>query len=655
MQKVKIKLTKTPKPLYQQDSLGGLDAYYLPMQYKKAEEEDGIRHNEKEVDRKDSNAELEKGEVVFSPMVDIPQLTLVGGEKHSKGGTPVKLNEGDFVFSEHLKMSDAEKEVLGASGKNPSYASVLKKFVKPFNNSVNTIKTSDDDIDVRTAAMNIENIKNKAAKVALLQESSKGFPNGIPEFMGEEFEDVPEMKDGGKYKYQDGGDEKTYPKWLKAWYKSNTEKGRTSPTGFKPTTYPEDKVIEDDYRYWSHIAGREFTDAKDYQKFVYSTVEQDNPDSIKQMWDTYGHTAKSKKQDMDNFTDEIFGVRSADLFRRRLREQGISKPVGFPTMKPTNPTVTTPQASKTSVTEQTPAPVEDPLNPNSTGKTYTKPFKDTGYGWMESVGMFSPFAQAIKKYAPVKKAIEAEQIGFRPVDFEAERQSVKGQVQQMAEVNQTMSPTSSMASARNAQLLGTSANALNESFMREFNANQLGYQQVEAQNAATRQQANQVNAGFAESYDANYAQMNENFDARKAQRFRQFLQNWQTAEKSRQTRNALNYMLTDYEIGPNSEIFQVAQTADQRMARIAAGNSSSGSSAPTPEQYVEMIQKLANQKKIDFKEAKSVIDQFYKGSGTRWSETDTDNDGVPNRTSRTSSSPTQFNAMFQMLQQAGIL
>jgi len=183
MKDVKIKVKKTPigniKPLYNQDAAGGLDAYHLPMVKKDKELEDNISYTEKEVPREDANAELEQGEVVYNPMKE--QLTKVGGRKHKAGGTPVDLDAGSFIFSEYLKMSDEEKELLKVQGKEPSYANAISKYIKGFNNSVHILKTGDDKIDKETAALSLEGIKTRMGKVAFLQEASKGFKDGVPE------------------------------------------------------------------------------------------------------------------------------------------------------------------------------------------------------------------------------------------------------------------------------------------------------------------------------------------------------------------------------------------------------------------------------------------------------------------------------------------
>ena len=77
-----------------------------------------------------SNAEVEDGETV---LMNDGHLHRFEGKKHNKGGIPVILNEGDKVFSEHLKAPDdliknlfGEKKLKTYQGK--SYADLSKFF-----------------------------------------------------------------------------------------------------------------------------------------------------------------------------------------------------------------------------------------------------------------------------------------------------------------------------------------------------------------------------------------------------------------------------------------------------------------------------------------------------------------------------------------------
>jgi hypothetical protein len=583
MQTVKVKIKKLstgggPKPLYQQDKLAGLDAYAIPMQYKLKDDEETINNSEEIVDEDEANVELEKGEVVSRGLItpsessDFPQLTKVGGKKHSQGGTPASLDGGDFVFSEYLKMSEAEIKALGETGKDKSYASIPSKYVKPFNKAVHKLNTSKDKLDKETAALSIEGIKNKLMKVAMLQESGKGFPD----------ETGFEAKTGGLYKMQVGGKKRYKDKDY------NIVPAR--PMNENLSLF--ENTDEGNYYSGMNSSGNPIKINKVGKLPSFDQLNKNDP-NYKSFWNAWGKAPEDlqrKAWDTWSKTNQRPVYNEENYFVPK--EERLNPMQGFQFRSPSNPSNPSSLITRTSSNPEVKSPnpeeetkVDDPLN------IYKKNFKDTGFGTMEMVDMLSPFTQPINRYAPIKKRVEAQQSNFRPVDFEAQRQAVKGQVNTAQVQNNLISPSSSISSARNAQLMGQSLDVLNQSFMQEFNTNQMGYQNTEVQNAQMRQQVNQVNAGLADDYDTKYAQMNENFDARKSQRYRQFLQKWYSADKNRSMRNLMNYMMTDYEVGPNNEINTVNQSSGQRMARIT-GSPSTGESGNLYQMAEESLRKL---------------------------------------------------------------
>lgn len=78
--------------------------------------EKNVRVTYPEVDREGATAEVEKGEYIVSK--DMTALYKVGGEKHSKGGTPVFVTGGEYVVSDYVTMPDGLQEVLGFQAKS---------------------------------------------------------------------------------------------------------------------------------------------------------------------------------------------------------------------------------------------------------------------------------------------------------------------------------------------------------------------------------------------------------------------------------------------------------------------------------------------------------------------------------------------------------
>jgi hypothetical protein len=148
----------------------------------------------KPVDRADANVEAEKGEVAMVPgMGGIPETYIIGGKRHADGGTPLSLGDDSFIWSDNksnkfgmkIKDKDLLRDEFGMSvpkkGKSKGYtpAEIAKKY------DINKYKqilmdTNSDKIERETAEMMIENYNLKLGKLALVQESMKGFPTGAP-------------------------------------------------------------------------------------------------------------------------------------------------------------------------------------------------------------------------------------------------------------------------------------------------------------------------------------------------------------------------------------------------------------------------------------------------------------------------------------------
>lgn len=148
------------------------------------------------VNKKVANVEAEKGETVVTNMSrglnNIFEMYGIGGKKHSQGGTPLALptenKESDgssFIFSDSKKMLVKDPEVMkyfGIDSKKPmTFADISKTFMKRVNDSKAILINPDsDDVAKRSAEMTMDNTAFKIAALKLLQESKKGFKDGLP-------------------------------------------------------------------------------------------------------------------------------------------------------------------------------------------------------------------------------------------------------------------------------------------------------------------------------------------------------------------------------------------------------------------------------------------------------------------------------------------
>lgn len=225
MKKVKVKITQIPKAKYGLSSFLG----YNPNYY-----QDGTTGNFNStkqslssVPREEANLEAEGGETAYGDINfdGIPEHYNIKGPKHSQGGVPLNLPEGSFIFSDTKDMKIKNPDILkkfelgGKKGYTP--AQIAKKYninkYREILQDPNSDKTSRE-----TAELMIKNYNEKLGALALVQESMKGFPQGVPEtamsyletneidpnlFNPQEqvYPTTPELMYGGLLKFPDGG------------------------------------------------------------------------------------------------------------------------------------------------------------------------------------------------------------------------------------------------------------------------------------------------------------------------------------------------------------------------------------------------------------------------------------------------------------------
>ena len=144
----------------------------------------------KGVDPSEANIEAEGGEQAVVPgQGGIPESYAISGPRHAAGGVPLNLAPDSFIFSDHKKgMKIKDKDILkdfginvSKKGKNKGFtpAEIAKKY------DINEYKKvlldpNSDKLQRETAEQMIENYNMKLGKLALVQESMKGFPQDVP-------------------------------------------------------------------------------------------------------------------------------------------------------------------------------------------------------------------------------------------------------------------------------------------------------------------------------------------------------------------------------------------------------------------------------------------------------------------------------------------
>jgi hypothetical protein len=176
----KVKIKNLPKAAKGGVSYNQLAPMYMPNNM--GFEGTKVRDTLQPIPRDQANLEAEKGETALLPNVGgLPAHYKIGGSRHSAGGTPLNLPDESFIFSDTKAMTIRDPKILAEFGetKPKTPAKIAKKY------DINKYREilADPDMDQRskeTAEQMIANYNLKLAKLALYQESTKGFEGGIP-------------------------------------------------------------------------------------------------------------------------------------------------------------------------------------------------------------------------------------------------------------------------------------------------------------------------------------------------------------------------------------------------------------------------------------------------------------------------------------------
>jgi hypothetical protein len=138
------------------------------------------------VPRDKANLEAEGGETVYGDINGdgMPEHKIIKGPRHHSGGVPLNLPEDTFIFSDTRGMMIKDPEVLamfGKAGNKKGYtpAELAKQYdVQKYRKILEDPDTN--AIERKTAELMIKKFVIKLGCLALVQESMKGFPQGIP-------------------------------------------------------------------------------------------------------------------------------------------------------------------------------------------------------------------------------------------------------------------------------------------------------------------------------------------------------------------------------------------------------------------------------------------------------------------------------------------
>lgn len=198
--KRKIKITSLPQAAYggtqntkAVNQLYGNSSYMTSMFNGTNEDESEEQYNQtlNADPRSTAVLEAEKGETLVRKGTNdvIPQFFKIGGKRHSEGGTPLsgeKATPDSFIYSDTKAMKIKDPAILesfGFAAKKGGYtpARISKKFDLNSKELREGLYSQNDPLRKSTSVLMADNYISNLGKLALVQESQKGFPQGIPQ------------------------------------------------------------------------------------------------------------------------------------------------------------------------------------------------------------------------------------------------------------------------------------------------------------------------------------------------------------------------------------------------------------------------------------------------------------------------------------------
>lgn len=580
MDKKKVKVKKVPMGKGGSPNFNEMAYQYTtnyPLHFKNAVEEvDGNQEFEIgksypiEKDPEKANIEAEKGELILTKEYE---LYKIHGKDHSKGGSPISANEGDFIFSKRItSKGDAFDKIFGKFDpkKEYSFAEVAEKFIDM--NEFKVLMESKNPLDRKTGLMMFEEYRDKLGMLAFLQETVKGLPNGIPSIsapMMEKMVQQPEgsasetiMKKGGSIlkQYAPGGE---------AWIAGEPPRGvikkrneaADSNSGvqrlgnewwknnyYRPTLEflrQKDPILPD------------FSTHKDYQEAVIRDPEL-KAELIKQIKEDkmpltdYGRElltkklGKKKAYDISSYSELPEDLKNDDEFLLQQYIDGL----------PGHRGVDVPGARKKRgfLSRMFKGP-NDPaysaeLNPQEGDPSYSG-YRDLGYNTNEHAALFNAMGAmySLPYYAPTRMQNYGLQEGLglasnvMPYNYqsminEANRVGYRGM-----NANNAISPNANIASARNAIIAGQMAEQGSKIKGEEYNQNANLYNNNQMQLAEFASKIGLDKEQQGELYNNKVTQSRENFWANKKMATKEFLMEFANANNNRRMRNTVDYLM----------------------------------------------------------------------------------------------------------------
>ena len=582
------------------------------------------------VPREEANVEVERGEVVTGDLNGdgMVESVVAGGKRHSEGGTPLDLPDDTFIYSDTRSMRINDKDILAKYGKSSgSYtpAQLAKQYDVSKYRAILQDPNS-DAIDRKTAELMLRNYNMKLGSLALAQEAKKGFPQGIPaiaepymqankispedimpdyqprfaqeeqEVEDAEYEEMPmEMPSGEQIAMSPEMMEQPMPSEfayggyipqaqngliIKPYEEARTPEGNVTPTGKQNKFSQRKQQVKDYLSTWEEfIPGVSKLSEGQAQAVIYDWNLKNNPDAIRNMWRTYGLTAKGMKSKnlrglskdakgqfedellsdegvlaklKDAYVDNYFGVRQLDPKKKEEKKEEAKKTVETVVEEEVEEDVTRPGLNQVNVPP--PAGISPAAWTAPDLRNYFGAYKDKA---------------SLRKYFPWAASVDLEEP--LPVYYDPTRELA----QQSEQVNMITQGLGQFAgpqalSSRASQVQATGAKQAADTLARYNNLNVGLANQFEQLQSNVRNQERMMNQGIAkELYDKNTI-TNQSFDNAKRSADANIRQAFATGWKNASDISMVNATSEQYEVDPRTGTVYFQRGKDIRPERAAS-------------------------------------------------------------------------------------
>lgn len=510
----KVKITKTPtsnpsiKPNFNEQDyqiFGSNPLEFKNSANKPLKNNDEIGKTYPTEDEGNGNVEAEQGELI-AKLNDNLKLFKIPGKSHKQGGTSIVMEEGDFIFSKALKIKgEIVKAEFGLSAdKEYSFADIANKYIKM--NDYQKLSESEQPLEKQTGLSMVEKYKDKLAKLAFLQESQKGLPNGIPAISApllEKISNIPTdaipkesmMRRGGELlKYDDGGVFKSY---------KDKKKNKTYDVPDKFKNFTKEQADKEFY-------------TPEVLKFMAARDKEEGID-----WD------KGKAQDY------TWGVRHQEAYDKFFKD--------------TAPVVDTEKSPvvETSADKPVEGFTKGP-EPDFSAPTTQGGYKDLGYSSPEKLGLALAM-KTIPSYAPTRyqnygleQALGA-MTNVMPYNYQSVINEATRGGYNASGANNAFGRTP-QAMVNNTAIAGQLAETTSKIKGDEYNQNAQLYNTNQSALAQLMSSIGQDKEQQAQIYGDKIVQGKENLWANRRMRDKEFLAQYSNAQNNRSLRNAYSYL-----------------------------------------------------------------------------------------------------------------